>query len=66
MSLLRSLYFITAKFNIIVVAVHIAGKSNLLADALSRNNMDVFFAHYPQAHKSPAIIPWALVDLLLH
>lgn len=66
MTLLRSLFFVTAKYNILISALHIPGKHNIIADALSRNNMRVFFDAHPQALKSPQAIPATLMDLLVH
>ncbi len=54
------------KFNLLISAVHLAGKNNSLADALSRNNLAFFLHHYPQANRTPTNIPAALVDLLMH
>ena len=66
MGLMRCLHFIAAKFNLLISAVHLAGKANSLADALSRNNLAFFLIHYPQAKGEPATIPAALLDLLLY
>ena len=44
MQLLRSLFFITAHFEIAIRAVHIAGRNNPAADAISRNKIALFFA----------------------
>lgn len=65
MSLLRVLYFITAKYNILLSAVHLAGKCNSIADALSRNNLRMFFDACPQANCSPDSIPEMLINLLV-
>ena len=65
MALLRCLHFITAKFNLIISAAHLPGSQNLLADALSRNNLNLFFANHPQASPCPALIPSPLIDLLI-
>ena len=53
MQLLRCLFFITTFFKISVNAVHIAGRMNTGADALSRNNMHLFFSQVPTANKTP-------------
>ena len=66
MGLMRCLHFITAKFNILLSAVHLAGKANGLADALSRNNHTLFLDNYPPANRKPSPIPAALLDLLVH
>ena len=66
MGLMRCLHFIAARFNMLLSATHIAGSSNYLADALSRNNLHLFFANYPQAQPTPSRIPSLLLDLLVH
>lgn len=65
MHLLRCLHFYLAHFDIRVIARHVAGVENTAADALSRNNLDVFFQHQPQANQHPATVPLALQELLL-
>ena len=66
MQLLRCLFFITTFFKISVKAAHIAGLRNTGADALSRNNMHLFFSQVPTANKTSTPIPSALIDLLIH
>ena len=66
MGLMRCLHFIAARFNLLLSATHIAGIANSLADALSRDNLLLFFKHHPQANCSPSPIPPALLDLLVH
>lgn len=63
---MRCLHFITAKFNLLLSATHIAGIENSLVDALSHDNLSFFFTHHPQANHSPSPIPSALLDLLVH
>ena len=65
MHLMRCLSFIAAQFNFNLVAAHIKGVDNTLADALSRNNALLFFAQLPHAHPDPSTIPPELLDLLL-
>ena len=65
MGLMRCLYFIAAKFNMLLSATHLAGKANSLADALSRNNAALFLSNYPQANHQGTPIPEALTDLLV-
>ena len=65
MQLLRSLFFIAAWHGITVRATHIPGRDNTLADAISRNRMDVFFQQAPQASTIPSAVPEALLDLLI-
>lgn len=62
LALLRCLHFVTAKF--IPSAVHLPGVDNVLADALSRDNLAYFFLHNPQASPLPSLIPVPLMDLL--
>ena len=65
MHLLRCLSFLMAKFHFTVHASHVAGSKNVLADALSRNNLDQFLLLHPQANRFPTPIPQELVDLLI-
>ena len=64
MGLMRCLHFIAARFNLLLSATHIAGIANPLADALSHDNLLLFFKHHPQANCSPSPIPPALLNLL--
>ena len=66
MCLMRCLYFIVAKFDMILSAVHLAGSANGLADALSRNHLEKFFANHPQANPQASHIPAPLLNLLIH
>ena len=65
MHLIRCLTFILARFQLTLSAVHIPGKENNLADALSRNNLAFFHSVFPQAERHQTEIPTALVELLL-
>jgi len=47
--LVRCLMFITAKFQLLISAVHIAGEVNTLADTISRNNLQTF-SHCTHRH----------------
>ena len=60
MVLLRSLLLIAAKPNFHIAAQHIPGKHNIIADSLSRFNMQVFRAHAPQASPDPTPLPPSL------
>ena len=66
MCLMRCLYFITAKFDMTLSAVHLAGSANGLADALSHNQLKIFFANYPQASPQASHIPAPLLNLLIY
>ena len=59
------LAFLKARFNIEIVSTHIAGKTNRLADALSRNAMSRFRILHVQADPTPTEIPAAVLDVLL-
>ena len=65
MHLIRCLSFITAKFNFVLSASHIQGVDNIVTDALSRNNTELFRVLCPQAMPAPCRIPLALVQLLM-
>ncbi len=65
MHLARCLAFCKAEFNMELVASHIKGADNGVADALSRNNLKKFYALHPQADPEPVPIPEAILDLLL-
>lgn len=66
MQLIRCLFFIRAFFDISLQVVHIPGHLNIAADAISRNNLQVFHMQVPNAHPAPSFIPAALMDLLAH
>ena len=66
MQLLRCLFFISSFFGIAVKATHIAGHRNTGADAISRNNLHLFFSQVPAADRTPSPIPTALLGLLVH
>ena len=65
MHLMRCFSFVSAKFNFVFSACHIRGKDNVLADALSRDNLSLFLMGYPQAQLSPTPLPDALQDILI-
>lgn len=46
------------------IPTHIRGVENTLADALSRNNAQLFHSLYPQAKAEPCSIPDSLQDVL--
>ena len=66
MHLLRCLHFFLAHYDIRLIARHIAGVNNTAADALSRDNLPVFFQCQPQANPSPSPLPATLMQLLVH
>ena len=61
MHLLRCLHFFTARHQISICARHVPGVLNTAADALSRNNMSVFFQCAPQAAQAPFPVPSQLL-----
>ena len=65
MHLLRCLHFFLAQFDIQLVARYLPGIENTAADALSRDNLTIFFRCHPQAELSPSPLPPALQELLL-
>ena len=66
MHLMRTLFFVMARFNLAIFATHVPGKENGVADALSRNNLPLFHAQVPRAAKVPSRIPPELLELLIH
>ena len=65
MHMLRCLFYIEAAFNFQLRCHHIPGVQNTAADALSRNNADLFFAPVPLANPAPDNPPDQLVRSLL-
>ena len=63
MDLLRRLFFTTAQYNFSVSLKHVPGTQNTIADALSRKKFKLFFAHAPQAQKTPTATPGLLNTL---
>ena len=63
MHLMRCFSFYCALYRCHVSSRHIEGSSNTAADALSRNNMALFYALVPQA--SGCSVPPGVVDLLV-
>ena len=65
MHLTRCLVFIAAKWEFHLVATHIKGMDNTLADILSLDNLVLFRSLHPQADREPSTIPEALLDVLI-
>lgn len=65
MHLLRCLHFYEAFYECRLVSEHLPGVDNDLADDLSRNRLLSFLQKAPEASKTPAGIPPALIELLL-
>lgn len=66
MHMIRCLLFILAFFDISLREEHIPGQTNVGADAISRNNLLVFFTQVPRASPIPTAISIPLMDLLVH
>ena len=67
MHLVRCLFFFTAHFNISQVTQHLPGMENVAVDALSRDNLPLFYQQVPSASAHPTPIPEELVwALILH
>ena len=65
MHLLRCLFFIRARFGMEVKAVHVPGRHNILADAISRNNLNALSSQIPEAAVYQEVIPEELLKLLM-
>ena len=61
--LMRCFMFFAALFRFHTTASHVAGRTNVAADALSRNNMSLFLSLVPQTSRTP--VPPALIRLLV-
>ena len=61
MHLLRCLWLFVALYDIDIVAEHIAGATNQVADMLSRNRSDQFLSQYPQVSRLPTPLPPSLL-----
>ena len=57
MHMLRSLFFISEHHHFLVEAVHLPGKLNEAADAISRNNLSHLLQVVPGAQQHPIPIP---------
>lgn len=67
MHLVRCVFFFAAEWHFTLGAVHLAGKLNVAADALSRDNLLSFFQHVPEAASRTAEpISDAAQELLVH
>ena len=62
--MLRSLFFICTRHRFTLVAKHIPGKKNVAADAISRNNLPLFYSQVPEVAGSPTPIPSLAVSAL--
>lgn len=64
MRLVRCLFFIRAAWQIELHVSHIPGSENILADAISRNNLSLLFLKAPQADPSPTPVPAPMIELV--
>ena len=65
MHLLQCLFFFAAELKSLSVCSTSIGEYNVAADALSRNNVSLFFQQVPQANKDPSTLPPELVQALV-
>ena len=65
MHLMRCLFFFLARFNVFIVAEHIARRVNVAADSLSRGNLPLFRRQVPTAELSPTPVPEEVRQVLL-
>ena len=63
--LLQCLHFVLARFDIALRAKHIPGVLNSIADAISRNHMQVLRRESPSLCQDPAKVPGPLLQLLV-
>ena len=63
--MLRCLFYLEARHEIRLIAVHVPGVQNGAADAISRNKLKTFFSLVPQAQPEPQQYPQALVEGLV-
>ena len=65
--MLRCLCFFEALYEIQLIAAHIKGTLNVLADDLSRDQLSFFLSNkVPHAAVSPSPVPPALLDLIMY
>ena len=57
MHLLHCLLKVAACFSFTFAAIHVPGRNNGIADALSRFNFQAFHSQAPQAKKLPILLP---------
>ena len=65
MHLLRCLFFVEAAWQFTLFARHVKGKENVAADAISRNNLELFFEQCPHMDSLPTPVPLNFVKCLL-
>ncbi len=62
--LLRCLFYLEAKYEIALTAVHVPGVENGAADAISRDRLNLFFDLVPQASRVACQVPPGMVARL--
>ena len=65
MHLMHTLFFAAPKYNFWFVASHLPGARSVAADAISRDNLSVLFAHAPDINHTPSFIPQAVLKTLV-
>ena len=65
MHLIRCLFFLEAWYGFELVAAHLPGRENMLADDFSRNRLSVFLSKAQAPDNTPSTIPPGLPELLL-
>ena len=65
MRLVRCLFFLEAWFDFELVAAHLPGRDNMLADDLSRNRLSNFLSKAQSPDPVPSTLPPGLPELLL-
>ena len=63
--MLCCLFFLEAKYDCSLSAVHVPGVQNEAADSISRDNLTLFFHLVPQAQSQPTKVPAELVGRLV-
>ena len=64
MHLLRGLFFMAASLNFWYCASHIPGRLNIVADAISPNNLTLLGEVRPSINPAPSVIPQTLIQLV--
>ena len=65
MHLMQCLFFLTARFQIVLAPAHIPGKLNEAADCLSRDGLSSFLQLVSEAKEQPAQLPEELLEALV-
>ena len=65
MHLMRCLFLLRAFWDFELRAEHVLEKKNIAAEALSRDNLALFFQVSPMAARELATVPQALIDMLV-